>query len=120
MVLVPNLNEAIADLDGKLLPFGWLKLLWRVKVKLPDTARVPLMGVRKSYHNTPLGPGIAMAVISAVQEAAIKRGLGMVETSWILEDNKPIHDAATKVFSASHYKTYRIYEKALYPVHGSR
>ncbi len=112
MVLVPNLNEAIADLDGKLLPFGWLKLLWRVKVKLPDTARVPLMGVRKSYHNTPLGPGIAMAVISAVQEAALKRNLGMVETSWILEDNAGMR-SIMELIGGEVSKRYRMYEKAL-------
>jgi hypothetical protein len=39
IVLMPNLNEAIRDLGGKLLPFGWLKLLWRVKIRLPETHR---------------------------------------------------------------------------------
>ena len=33
VVTLPNINEAIADLDGRLLPFGWAKLLWRLKVK---------------------------------------------------------------------------------------
>jgi len=112
MVLVPNLNEAIRDLGGKLLPFGWLKLLWRVKVKLPKTARVPLMGVKKRYHNTPLGPGIAMAVISAVQESALKRGLGMVETSWILEDNAGMR-SIMELIGGKVSKRYRMYEKAL-------
>ena len=32
-VSLPNLNEAIKDLGGKLLPFGWAKLLWRLKVQ---------------------------------------------------------------------------------------
>ncbi len=112
IVLVPNLNEAIRDLGGKLLPFGWLKLLWRVKVKLPKTARVPLMGVKKRYHNTPLGPGIAMAVISAVQESALKRGLGMVETSWILEDNAGMR-SIMELIGGTVSKRYRMYEKAL-------
>ena len=106
------LNQAIADMGGKLLPFNWLKLLWRVKVKLPDTARVPLMGVRRSYHNTPLGPGIAMAVISAVQEAAIRRGLGMVETSWILEDNAGMR-SIMELIGGTISKRYRMFEKAL-------
>jgi hypothetical protein len=112
IVLVPNLNEAIRDLGGKLLPFGWLKLLWRVKVKLPKTARVPLMGVKKRYHNTPLGPGIAMAVISAVQESALKRGLGMVETSWILENNKGMR-SIMELIGGKVSKRYRMYEKTL-------
>src|SRR3546814_2531514 len=45
---LPNVNEAIADLDGRLLPFGWAKLLWRLKLRTPKTARMPLMGVRKA------------------------------------------------------------------------
>ena len=32
MVMVPNINETIRDLNGRLMPFGWLKLLWRLKV----------------------------------------------------------------------------------------
>src|SRR3546814_6641264 len=38
---LPNVNEAIADLDGRLLPFGWAKLLWRLKLRTPKTARMP-------------------------------------------------------------------------------
>ena len=53
-VSLPNLNEAIADLGGSLLPFGWAKLLWRLKVGPLRSARVLLMGVRKKYHNSPL------------------------------------------------------------------
>src|SRR3546814_18562639 len=47
---LPNVNEAIADLDGRLLPFGWAQLLWRLKLRTPKSARVPLMGVRRDYH----------------------------------------------------------------------
>jgi hypothetical protein len=112
IVLMPNLNEAIRDLGGKLLPFGWLKLLWRVKIRLPETARVPLMGVKKRYHNTPLGPGIAMAVISAVQESALKRGLGLVETSWILEDNAGMR-SIMELIGGYVSKRYRMFEKPL-------
>ena len=46
-VTLPNINEAIADLGGRLLPFGWAKLLWRLKARGTRTARMPLMGVRK-------------------------------------------------------------------------
>ena len=45
--IFPNLNEAIADMNGRLLPFNWVKLLWRMKVSRPKTARMPMMGVRK-------------------------------------------------------------------------
>ena len=55
MVVLPNLNEAIRACKGRLWPFGWLKLLWRMKVTHPETARVPLMGVRRRYHDSLLG-----------------------------------------------------------------
>src|SRR3546814_4534963 len=50
---LPNVNEAIADLDGRLLPFGWAKLLWRLKLRTPKSARVPLMG-RSEEHTSEL------------------------------------------------------------------
>ena len=56
MVVLPNINEAIRDLGGRLMPIGWLKLLWRLKVSYPKTIRVPLMGVRQQFQNTRLGP----------------------------------------------------------------
>ncbi|MCA9624176.1 MAG: hypothetical protein KC731_34365, partial [Myxococcales bacterium] len=45
-IMVPNLNEVIQDLGGKLFPFGWAKLLWRAKVKRPVSTRLILLGIR--------------------------------------------------------------------------
>jgi len=42
IVTLPNINEAIRDLNGRLLPFGWAKLLWRLKSHRVRSARVPL------------------------------------------------------------------------------
>lgn len=112
MILLPNINEAIADLKGKLFPFGWAKLLWRLKVKGPKTGRVPLMGVRKSFAATRRGQLLPFQLIDAVAQAARKLGYERYELSWILEDNlamRRICDAG----GAKVYKTYRIYEKAL-------
>ena len=47
IAMLPDINMAIADLNGRLLPFGWAKLLWRMKVRFPERCRVALMGVRK-------------------------------------------------------------------------
>jgi hypothetical protein len=112
MVILPNINEAIQDLNGRLLPFGWLKLLWRLKVKYPKTARVPLMGVRSRYHGSLLGAALAFSVIAALQSPATKHGIEKVELSWILEDNKGMRDILEAI-SGRVYKTYRIYSKEL-------
>ena len=60
-VSLPNLNEAIRDLGGKILPFGWATLLWRLKVKGLKSARMPLMGISKAHQGTPLGAALAIA-----------------------------------------------------------
>lgn len=112
IVILPNLNEAIRDLNGRLLPFGWLKLLWRLKVSYPQTARIPLMGVRKRYQQGPLGPALAFLVINALRAPVLKRGIQEVDMSWILEDNQAMRNIIESNGGVP-YKRYRIYQKEL-------
>lgn len=112
IVAFPNVNEAISDLNGRLCPFGWLKLLWRLKVKHPKTARVALMGVRKRFQGTALGTALAFTLIDAVRCHGIRRGVQAVELSWVLEDNMPMRNMLAMIGGVP-YKRYRIYEKAL-------
>jgi hypothetical protein len=111
-VTLPNVNEAIADLGGRLLPLGWLKLLWRLKVRGTRSARMPLMGIRRRYHGTPRGAALALGVIDAVRRQHCDYGTRSAELSWVLEDNRPTREIIELV-GGRHYKTYRIYEKAL-------
>ena len=112
IVAMPNINEVIGDLNGRLLPIGWVKLLWRLKVGYPTTARVPLMGVRKEYHYGRLGPTLAFLVIDAVRQALVRRSITRVELSWILEDNGGMRNIIETIGGVA-YKRYRIYEKSL-------
>lgn len=112
LVMIPNLNEVIGDLDGRLLPFGWAKLVWRIKVRYPSTGRVPLMGVRSKFQNTRLGAGLAMCCISAVREPAHAAGLQRAELSWILEDNHGMRSIMEAV-GGEVTKTYAMFEKTL-------
>jgi GNAT superfamily N-acetyltransferase len=109
---LPNLNEAIRDLSGRLLPFGWAKLLWRLKRSGVTTARVPLMGVRREYEGTLLGRLLPLHVVEALRREAVAMGIRSVEMSWVLEDNGPMRHLAEAVGGHA-YKTYRIYEKTL-------
>lgn len=112
IVLLPNLNEAIADLGGRLLPFGWAKLLWRLKVRGLRTGRVPLMGVRRDVADTMLGKMLPLRLIYALQPDALARGVEELEMSWLLEDNRPVRRLIESLGSRLS-KTYRIYEKDL-------
>jgi hypothetical protein len=111
-VTLPNLNEAIADLGGRLLPLGWAKLLWRLKVRGLRTARMPLMGVRRKYRGTARGAALALGVIEAVRSWHAAHGAREAELSWVVEDNRATHEIILMV-GGRPYKTYRVYEKAL-------
>lgn len=112
VVLLPNINEAIRDLNGRLLPFGWLKLLWRLKVRFPKTVRVSLMGVRRRYQQSLIGTVLAYQVIDAVRAPALARGVREAEMSWILENNQPMRSVVESLGGTA-YKRYRIFEKRL-------
>ncbi|MHB8527997.1 MAG: dATP pyrophosphohydrolase [Caulobacteraceae bacterium] len=111
-VLLPNLNDAIRDLGGKLLPLGWAKLLWRLKVKGVKRGRIPLMGVKRKFVRDPRGMLAPFAILDAIRREGVKVGITEAEYSWILEDNLPMRHILES-FGARIYKTYRIYGKRI-------
>lgn len=111
-VTLPNINDVIQDLDGAVLPLGWVKLLWRLKFRPPRSVRLPLMGVRKAYQGTPLGAALALSVIDAVRVYHKSNGTHRGELSWILEDNTPMR-RMIEMIGGKQYKTYRIYQRGL-------
>jgi hypothetical protein len=111
-VCLPNVMEAVKGLDGKLLPFGWATLLWRLKVSGVKTARVPLMGVKRKFAHEFRGQMLPFLLIDRMRTEALKAGIETVEMSWILEDNRPMR-AIIESAGSERYKTYRVYQKAL-------
>jgi hypothetical protein len=112
MVGLPNLNEIFAELNGRLFPFGWVRLVRHLRSKGVRTGRIPLMGVRKQFQNTPLGMALAFMVIDAPRQLGLSRGVRAVELSWILDDNKAMRGILDSIGSRQ-YKRYRIYGKTL-------
>ncbi len=112
IVALPNLNEVIHDCNGKLLPFGWLRILWRLKVRYPESIRIILLGVLKKYQNSLFGAALAYTVIDDVKQAVVKRGIKKIEMSWILEDNIAMRNIIMND-GGREYKTFRIYSKNL-------
>lgn len=112
-IALPNLNELIADFGGRLLPFNWLKLLYRLR-RGARTARVPLMGIRRSCSTSFAGGLAPFLVIDALRKGLRAKGVKQVELSWILEDNRPMRHVI-EALGANPYKTYRVYEKTLAP-----
>lgn len=113
MITLPDINELIRDLDGELLPFGWAKLLWRLRKPRTKRARVPLMGVAKKLHGTRLASQLAFMLIEFTRRDCVgKFGIGVGEFGWILEDNKGMLSIAELPGARVNHR-YRIFEKAL-------
>lgn len=113
MVTLPNINEIIRDLDGKLFPFGIFKLLWRLKISPSfKTVRVPLMGVRKEYQNSRLSGIMSFGLFEACRQTATAVGCEEAELSWVLEENTRL-SKLLETIGCVKYKTYRLYQKDL-------
>lgn len=111
-MIIPNLNEAVRDLKGRLLPTGIFKLLWRLKVSGTRSIRMALMGIRKEWQNSPVGAGLALSMIARAEAAQIRYGVTRAELSWVLDVNERLKHLLT-IVGGTVYKRYRIYDKAL-------
>ena len=109
-IMLPNLNEAIQDLGGKLFPFGFAKLLYRVKVKHPKTARLMMLGIHKDIRsNVKRYGGLSAAMYVEVQKRGSAKGYEWAELSWTREDDAPVN-VGIRAMGAKIYKKYRVYK----------
>ena len=113
MITLPDINELTRDLNGNLFPFGWAKLLWRLRAPKVKRMRVPLMGIRKSLQGHRAASLMAFQMIEYIRRVAVTEfGASEGELGWVLEDNGPMRSVADAI--DSHVtRTYRIYERAL-------
>ncbi len=113
MMSLPDINELAKDLDGRLFPFGWAKLLWRLRNPQTEWFRVPLMGVRTKLQATRTASLLAFMMIEYVRRTGIaNHGATWAEIGWVLDDNGPMISIAHAI-EAQLGKTYRIYEADL-------
>ncbi len=110
-VALPNIYEVASDLDGQLFPFGWAKLLYRIKRRRPKSFRQILLGVRKKFRGSTLG-GLSLHLYVQIHRKAYRRGYVEAEASWTLADNERIN-YGMEFMGSEHYKTYRVFEKSL-------
>lgn len=101
---IPDFNQALKHINGRLLPFGIFKLLkYRKKI---DAIRVFAMGMREKYRNM----GIDAVFYHETYKRGVKLGYGQAEMSLIVEDNTPMTGTLEHI-GAKRYKTYRMYDK---------
>jgi hypothetical protein len=103
---LPDINQVLAKLNGRLLPFGWLRfLLGRRKI---DRVRVFALGVKHAYRHSGVAAGLYLKHLDAADPDGVPAG----ETGWILETNEPMN-RAMEGMGGKIVKRYRLYEKQL-------
>jgi GNAT superfamily N-acetyltransferase len=103
---LPDYNEVLIHLGGRLLPFGWVKALWyRRKI---DRVRVFALGVKREWQHT----GIAAKFYELHFDSADRTPQKAGETGWILESNTSMN-RAMEGMGGKIVRTYRVYEKML-------
>lgn len=113
MLALPDMNEPLARIGGKLFPFGWVTMLRWLRKPRSRTARVPLMGVLKEFHNSRLASQLAFMMISEIREDTTRvNGTTRGEIGWILDDNQGMIAIADTIDSTIN-REYAIYQKAL-------
>jgi GNAT superfamily N-acetyltransferase len=101
---LPDYNQVLAKLNGRLLPLGWIKAL-RARGQINEI-RVFALGVKREFQHT----GVAAALYRDVWDACRRRRMYRAETGWILETNEPMN-RAMEALTGRIVKRYRIYEK---------
>ncbi len=111
MITLPDANEPIKAIGGKLLPFGWIKMLMWLRKPKVRTVRVPLMGVVKRLQSSRMASQLAFMLIEYIRRAAITDyGATHGEIGWILEDNQGMN-AIADALQTKLNREYLLYDK---------
>jgi GNAT superfamily N-acetyltransferase len=103
---LPDYNQVLEHLNGRLLPLGWAKALWyRRKI---NAVRVFALGVKPEYQHT----GIAAKFYEMHFDAAARTPQTGGEMGWILETNTAMN-RAMEGMGGEIVRRYRIYEKTI-------
>ena len=113
MMTLPDINQIVRGLNGRLFPFGWARLLWWLRRPTDTTMRVPLMGVLKRLQSSRLASQLAFMMIEYTRRVAVaKYGTRRTEIGWVLDDNQGMNAIADAIGSTVN-KEYLVYAKGL-------
>jgi GNAT superfamily N-acetyltransferase len=107
LVAIPDANQVLKHLNGRLFPIGWIKALWYARQV--TGARLMIMGVVEEQR----GRGIEALLMFETLKAAVENGYQSIELSWILENNDMMNRIMLNIgepYGAHLYRTYRIYQ----------
>jgi hypothetical protein len=105
-ITVPDINQVLKKMNGRLLPFGWFHFLRRKKIM--DRVRVGFLGVKRAYQHT----GVAAAFYIEHFDTAGRTPQSYGEMGWILETNEAMN-RGMEGMGGRVVKKYRVYHRPL-------
>ena len=105
-ITVPDINQVLARMEGRLLPWGWRHYVNRRRIV--DRCRVGFLGVRPAYQHTGVAAGLYAEHFEMAAATRVKGG----EMGWILETNKAMN-RAMEAMGGQVVKRFRVYEREL-------
>jgi len=109
---IPDVNEALKGLDGRLLPFGFARVLARIHGRGTRMTRIPMIGVASRWRGTRIGSiAVSLLLAEAIAQAR-KAGVEETEISWMLETNHAVLNLVESL-PAHPTRVFRIYERDL-------
>jgi GNAT superfamily N-acetyltransferase len=106
-IAIPDANQVLKHLNGRLFPFGWVKALWYARQV--TGSRQMILGVIEEQR----GRGIEALLMFESLKAAVIHGYQFIESSWVLENNDMMNRIVQNVgqaYGAHVYRTYRMYQ----------
>jgi GNAT superfamily N-acetyltransferase len=105
-ITVPDINQVLKKMNGRLLPLGWWHYLRRAKTI--DRVRVGFLGVKPEFQHT----GVAAALYVEHFDTAVRVPQKWGEMGWILETNHNMN-RAMEAMGGRIVRRYRMYERGL-------
>jgi GNAT superfamily N-acetyltransferase len=105
-ITVPDINQVLQRMNGRILPFGWWHFLRRRRIM--TRVRVGFLGVRPEYQHTGVAAGLYLENFDMADATPQKGG----EMGWILESNDAMN-RGMEGMGAELIKRYRVYERVL-------
>jgi GNAT superfamily N-acetyltransferase len=105
-ITVPDINQVLRKMNGRLLPFGWWHFLRRRKII--DRCRVGFLGVKPEYQHTGVAAALYVEHFDLAERTPIKWG----EMGWILETNRAMN-RGMEAMNGRKVKTYRVFQRTL-------
>ena len=105
-ITIPDINQVLKRMGGRVLPFGWWHYLRRRRIM--DRCRIGFLGVKPAYQHTGVAAGLYMENFAMAEATPIKWG----EAGWVLETNTGLN-RGMEALGGRISKRYRVYERTL-------